>query len=46
MPQPPEVLLYRVFKKEHYIDIQNVTVWRVLQKCLHLAYKLSTLNDG
>jgi hypothetical protein len=30
-----------MFQKELYSDIPNVTVWRVLRKCLHLkAYKL------
>jgi hypothetical protein len=31
---------YSVFQKELYNGIANVTVWRVLLKCLHLkAYK-------
>jgi uncharacterized membrane protein len=33
---------YRVFQKEHYNGIPNVTVWRVLRKRLQLkAYKRS-----
>jgi hypothetical protein len=37
--------LYRVFQKELYNGIPNVTVWRVLRKRLHLkAYKLSTVQ--
>jgi hypothetical protein len=33
--------IYRAFQKELYNGISNVSVWRVLRKCLHLkAYKL------
>jgi hypothetical protein len=33
---------YRVFQKELYNGISNLTVWRVLRKHLHIkAYKLS-----
>jgi hypothetical protein len=35
----------RMFQKELCNGIPNVTVWRVLRKCLHLkAYKLSFLE--
>jgi hypothetical protein len=38
--------MYRVFQKELYNGIANVTVWRVLRKRLHLkAYKLSIMQD-
>jgi hypothetical protein len=38
-------ILYRIFQKELYIGILNVTVWRMLRKCLHLkAYKLSNFQ--
>jgi hypothetical protein len=37
--------VYRVFKKELYNGILNVTVWRVLRKDLHLqAFKLSIVQ--
>jgi hypothetical protein len=36
------VEVYRVFRKELYSGIPNVTMWRVLRKRLHLkAYKLA-----
>jgi hypothetical protein len=38
-------LMYMVFQKELYHGIPNVTVWRVLQKLLHLKeYKLSIVQ--
>jgi hypothetical protein len=40
-----QYFLYRVFQKEIYNGIPNVTVWRVSQKRLHLkAYKLSIIQ--
>jgi hypothetical protein len=36
---------YRMFQKELYSGVPNVTVWRVLRKRLHLkVYKLSVVQ--
>jgi hypothetical protein len=39
------LMSYRLFKKERYNDITNVTVWTMLRKCLHLrVYELSIVE--
>jgi hypothetical protein len=44
---PKGILKYRVFQKERYNGIPNVTAWRLLRKHLHLtAYKLCIVEGA